>query len=162
MRGTKVNYIKLWSIISVVFMVAFIALAFFSWTIIAEAAEATPPRLDNGVPVALADGQAGPPKDYSSEPNAKLLEGDYLQATTTYEVNGKTVMTIDLFYSKNWADGKYHAVYYNCRSFDGAISFSEREIEDEVIYVNDECLGLDKGQAVYAEIQSLLDEVGYN
>ena len=134
------DYVKLWSIVSVVFMIAFIVAMVLSWSAIAEAA---------------------PAPTYSSEPNVAKLGGNYLQATTTYEVNGKAVLTTDLFYSK-WSDGRYHAVYYNCQSYDGGISFSEREIEDEVIYVSDECLGLDKGQAVYAEIQSFLDEVGYN
>ncbi len=101
-------------------------------------------------------------QSYTDKPNLVKTSGDYLQATTTYEVNGNTVLTVDIFYRLQ-KDGTYKAVYYNCVNADGSISFSERDIADtdNVIYVDDNDLGLEKGQIVWAEIRALLDEAGY-
>lgn len=101
-------------------------------------------------------------QSYTDKPNLVKTSGDYLQATTIYEVNGNAVLTVDIFYRLQ-KDGTYKAVYYNCVNADGSISFSERDIADtdNVIYVDDNNLGLEKGQIVWAEIRALLDEVGY-
>ena len=101
-------------------------------------------------------------QSYTDKPNLVKTSGDYLQATTIYEVNGNAVLTVDIFYRLQ-KDGTYKAVYYNCVNADGSISFSERDIADtdNVIYVDDNDLGLEKGQIVWAEIRALLDEVGY-
>ena len=101
-------------------------------------------------------------QSYTDKPNLVKTSGDYLQATTIYEVNGNAVLTVDIFYRLQ-KDGTYKAVYYNCVNADGSISFSERDIADtdNVIYVDDNNLGLEKAQIVWAEIRALLDEVGY-
>ena len=152
------EFVKAWCIISAVFFITYFVIVGYGWTIIANAAPA--PKKIAGVPRVTTMERL---QSYTDKPNLVKTSGNYLQASTNYEVDGKTVLTIDLFYRLQ-KDGTYKAVYYNAVSADGGISFSERDIADtdNVIYVDDNNLGLAKGQAVYAEIQDLLDEVGYN
>ena len=98
---------------------------------------------------------------FSEDANLVKTSGDYKMARTVYSIDDKPVLVIDIYYRQYKTIFK--AVYYNAVSADGAISFSEREIADtdNVIYIDDNNLGLEKGQVVYAEIQGLLDEVGY-
>ena len=52
----------------------------------------------------------------------------------------------------------FSAIYFN----DNKDKVEDIADTDNVIYVDDNNLGLEKGQVVFAEIQDLLDEVGYN
>ncbi|MBO7699113.1 hypothetical protein J6S39_00290 [Candidatus Saccharibacteria bacterium] len=154
------DYCKAWCVVSGIFLALFIAIMICGWTMVANAATAPVTSSPaNATPAATA--QKLPP--YTTKANLVKTSGNYLHSTVNYDIDGKTVLTIDLFYRLQ-KNGTYKAVYYNAQSADGSISFSERDIADadNVIYVDDNNLGLAKGQVAYAEIQSLLDEVGYN
>lgn len=154
------DYCKAWCVVSGIFCIIFAAIMIYGWTMIANAAPA---------PVTSSPANATPAttmqrlQPYTTNANLVKTSGNYLHSTVNYDIDGKTVLTIDLFYRLQ-KNGTYKAVYYNAVSADGGISFSERDIADtdNVIYVDDNNLGLEKGQAVFAEIQDLLDEVGYN
>ncbi len=121
-------------------------------------AEAVPLVVSSTVVNAKAAEKKLPP--YTTVVNKEKTSQNYLHSKTEYKVDEKTVLTIDLYYRLQ-KDGSYKAVYYNAVSADGAISFSERDIYDDVTYVDDNDLGLKKGQVVDTEIKALLKEVGY-
>lgn len=155
------DYVKAWGIVSAMFVIAIALVGIYGWVVVAKAAPAPVASSKmNATPTTVATAQKLPL--YTNKANLAKTSGNYLHTTVNYDVDEKTVLTVDLFYRLQ-KDGTYKAVYYNCQSADGAISFSERDIAetDNVIYVDDNNLGLEKGQAVYTEIQDLLDEVGY-
>lgn len=124
-------------------------------------AEASPRVISANATNIAPAAQKLPP--YTTVVNKEKTSQNYLSTSTSYFVDDKVVLVIDIYYRLQ-KNGTYKAVYYNAASADGGISFSERDIADadNVIYVDDNNLGLEKGQEVWAEIQSLLDEVGYN
>lgn len=148
------DFVKIWSIVSAIFIAIFAAILIHGWTMIVNAAPA--PAKTAGV---LPEGSVA--YAFSEEPNLVKASGNYYFVRKVYSIDDKPVLVVDIYYRQ--VKTVFKAVYYNALSADGAISFSERDIadSDNVIYVNDDDIGLKKGQIVYAEIQGLLDEVGY-